>query len=275
MLLSDRMKLYESHQTNNKLMLNLPIMVRLDGKSFHSWCRTAQRPFDNRVQTLFDETTKYLVDKVSNVVVGYTQSDEITLVLWNNSEKSEPLFGNKIFKLTSVIASMCTAKFNSLVSDIWPENKNLAFFDCRVWNVPSKEEAVNCIIWRELDATRNAIQMAAQSMFSHKSLQNLDCDILQEKMFLEKGVNFNNYPSRFKRGAYFKKVKSEIELDQVEIDSLPPKHNLRKGEAIKVTRSSVDLLSIPPLLKIPNRVDMIFNGAEPELFTELQIDQQF
>jgi tRNA(His) guanylyltransferase len=260
MELSDRMKLYENIGAGQMLVPNLPALIRLDGKAFHGWTRGLRRPFDDRLQFLFDEVVKFLVEE-SNAVIGYTQSDEITLILYNYAKpETQIMFDGRVAKLTSVLASMATAKFNSLVPSLLPE-KSLAFFDCRVWNVPSEQEAVNCLIWRELDATRNSISMAAQSLYSHKQLHQKNTSEMQE-MLWQKGINWNDYPARFKRGGYFQRQLVERKFTVEELGTLPPMHDAHKNPDLLIKRHIIRPLELPPLMKVANRVDVIFNGAQ-------------
>lgn len=265
MEISERMKLYENITAGQILIPNLPAMIRLDGKAFHSWTRGLRRPFDDRLQTLFDETAKFLVE-ASNAVIGYTQSDEITLVLWNYAKpESQIMFDGRVSKLTSVLASMATAKFNSLVPEYIPEKSaSLAYFDGRVWNVPSEQEAVNCLVWRELDATRNSIQMAAQSLYSHNQLHLKNTSEMQE-MLWNKGINWNDYPARFKRGGYFQRQLIERKFTPDELEKLPPMHDARKNPDLIIQRHIIRQLELPPLLRVGNRVDVIFHDAKPEV----------
>src|SRR5882724_11837348 len=126
--LADRMKVYENIGAGQHLISNLPVCIRLNGKGFHSWTHGLRRPYDDRLHTLFDETTKFLVE-ASDAVIGYTQSDEITLILYNGSQPdSQVFFDGRVSKLTSVLTSMATAKFNALVPSILPEKHDrLAF----------------------------------------------------------------------------------------------------------------------------------------------------
>lgn len=265
MELSDRMKQYECIESGRIIMPNVPVLIRLDGRAFHSWTKGMRRPYDERLQALFDETTKFLVE-ATNAVIGYTQSDEITLILFNGGHSnSQILFDGRVAKLTSVTASMCTAKFNQLVPDYLPERVGrLAFFDARVWAVPTEDEAVNCLIWRELDATRNSISMAAQAHFSHKRLQGVHSDQMQEMLWQERQINWNDYPSRFKRGGYFKRGTVTRKFTANELEALPPQHNARKNPDLGVTRTVMYGLEIPPLLRIANRADVIFRDAKVE-----------
>lgn len=263
MNLSDRMKLYEQIGAGHSLIPNLPTLVRIDGKAFHTWTRGLARPYSEPLQKLFDDVTGYLVS-ATNAVIGYTQSDEITLILWNYAKpESQIMFDGRVAKLTSVLASMATARFNQLVPLHLPQKDGeLAFFDCRVWNVPSEEEAVNCVVWRELDATRNSIQSAAYALYSQKQLHQKDTKEMQEMIF-QKGINWNDYPTRFKRGGYFRRVLVERKFTVAELGVLPPSHEAHKNPNLLIKRHKIQQLDLPPLLRIPNRVDVIFRNAEP------------
>ena len=160
--LGDRMKQWEFVETSRKAMRGLPLLARLDGRSFHTYTRGLDRPFDTRLSRCMLGTMEYLV-KETHALTGYVQSDEITL-LWDvdvNSE-SQFLFDGKFQKLVSVLAGMASAKFSRLANKFLPlKDELLPVFDCRVWQVPTKAEAANVFLWRELDATKNAISMAA------------------------------------------------------------------------------------------------------------------
>jgi tRNA(His) guanylyltransferase len=266
--LADRMKFYENIGAGQRLIPNLPVCIRLDGKAFHQWTRGLRRPYDDRLYTLFDETTKFLVE-ASDAVVGYTQSDEITLLLYNGGQPdSQGFFDGRVSKLTSVLASMATTKFNALVPSILPEKHHrLACFDCRVWNVPTEQEAVNCLIWRELDATRNSIQMAAQALYSHKRLHQKNTSQMQE-MLWQQGINWNDYPTRFTRGGYFQRRVIARKFTVEELAQLPPLHDARKDPDLMVTRQVIEPLELPPLLHVGNRVEVIFRSCAPEPIIE-------
>jgi len=178
----DRMKMYESQTTQTKLIPKLPIIARLDGHGFSKWTKGLKRPYDKRLSDLMIETSKYLIDKY-NANVVYTQSDEITLIWYITDHKSQMVFNGKLFKLHSLIASSASVFFNSKLSEFLPEKVNtLPEFDCRVWNVPTPEEAVNCILWREQDATKNSISMLAQHHFSHKELFKKNTSDMQDML---------------------------------------------------------------------------------------------
>lgn len=260
--LGDRMKKYEGIEADRILLPGLPICARLDGRAFHTFTRGLDRPYDERLSTMMIETTKRLVEE-THALIGYTQSDEISLIYAPATDTSELLFGGRVSKLTSTLASIATAHFNEMRRELLP-SKGIATFDCRVWNVPSKEEAVNAIQWRELDATKNSISMAASAYYSHKALQNKSSSQKQELLF-QKGINWNNYPDFFKRGTYVKRVTASRKLTQIELNKLPEKHQARMNPDMEYTRSSVVEMRMPIFSKVTNRVGVVFDGELPIL----------
>jgi tRNA(His) 5'-end guanylyltransferase len=165
------------------------------------------------------DTMKYLCENIQNTVLGYTQSDEITLILVDYERlNTSAWFDNEVQKMVSVSASMATMAFNKAFEknaddySIKPEASDIkcnwyrvaidkgAMFDSRVFNIP-KEEVTNLIYWRQLDATRNSIQMVGQTNFSHKELQNKNCNQIQDMLMLQKGINWNDLPTYQKRGS--------------------------------------------------------------------------
>ena len=260
--LSNRMKTYEMAEAGRCLMPGLPVMLRLDGKSFSNFTRGLKRPFDKRLTDIMIATTKFLVEE-TNAVIGYCQSDEISLVLYTEDHNTQLFFDGRIQKLTSVVASMATAFFNRELPVCLPEKADkIAYFDCRVWNVPSLVEAANTLIWRELDATKNAISMAAQHYYSHKELHEKNGSEKQEMLFA-KGVNFNDYPSFFKRGSYVRRVHKLVKFSIDELARLPEKHEARRNPDLVYERSVVERVELPPMTKVVNKVDVFFNGADP------------
>jgi tRNA(His) 5'-end guanylyltransferase len=189
------------------------------------------------------------------------------LILYSDSCEKQVYFEGKVKKIISVISSLCTAKFNEISKKVFP-NKPLAFFDCRAWQVPNLIETVNVLLWRELDATKNSVTMAASCYYSHKELMNQgNADKLE--MLHKKGVNWNDYPTYFKRGAYVARRKILRELSEEERMKIPEQH--RPAKDLKVSRTTVMVLELPPLLKIKNRVEVIFNGGPIILESESQM----
>jgi tRNA(His) 5'-end guanylyltransferase len=261
--LGDRMKFYESNGAGEQRLIPMvPALARLDGKAFHTFTRGLQRPYDQRLSDLMVETTKFLVDETC-AKIGYTQSDEITLLWLTSGYNSEIYFDGRIQKLVSVLAAKCSVFFNSKLPSTIPEKAGAyPVFDCRVWNVPNETEAVNALIWRQNDATRNSISMAAQTHFSHNQLHEKSCDEMQEMLFKEKGINWNNYPTFFKRGTFIKRRKATRTFTVDEIDKLPTKHEARSNPELKVERSEICVVDWPQLTKVANREDIVFSDSE-------------
>lgn len=270
------MKFYEGlGGSDTRLMPLVPVMARLDGVAFHTFTKGLRRPYDERLSNLMVETTKFLVEE-TNARCGYTQSDEITLVWLTDSIESQIYRDGRLFKMVSILPAKATAFFNRNLKDYLPEKANLdPVFDCRVWNVPNRIEAANVFLWRELDATKNSVSMAAQHYFSHKELQNKHSGEMQEMLFQKHGINWNDYPTFFRRGTYIQRKKVERAFTTDELDRLPAQHEARRNPDLKVVRSVYDKIDLPPLLRIANRVEVIFDGAAPVSLAEKEtLDEQ-
>lgn len=266
--LGDRMKFYEKMSEDQFFKL-IPVMARLDGKSFHTFTKGLKRPYDESLSELMRETTKYLV-KQTNARCGYTQSDEISLVWLAEDWQSEIFFSGKLQKMNSILASMTSVYFNrQLPSAVPSKAEEMPLFDCRVFQVPTEVEAVNCFIWREQDATRNSVQMAARSIYSHDECHNKDNSNLQE-MLWKKGINWNDYPIFFKRGTYIRVRDVERPFTTEEMENLPPKHRARTEPDLVLKRSVVIEEKFPPLAKIVNREEVILHGKDP--IEKIEID---
>ena len=264
-LFGNRMKEYEFKESARRFLPLLPICIRLDGKGFSKFTKGLQRPYDTRMISLMQQTTKFLVEE-TNANIGYTQSDEISLILYSDNYETETFFAGKIQKIVSILASLTTAKFNQLIPEFIPEKSDkLACFDCRAWQTPTLEEAVNNILWREKDATKNSISMSAQHYYSHKELLNKNSKQKQEMLFT-KGINWNDYPDSFKRGTYIQRKKTAKKFSAEDIEKLPKNHQARINPDLVIERSEVNIINLPPLISIVNKIDVIFNGAEPKLY---------
>jgi len=212
--LAKRMKDYEK-RNRYYLQRRLPVIIRCDMRAGHTYTRGFKRPFDDVLIKTMQETAKYLCENIQGCVLGYTQSDEISLVLVDYQRfETSAWFDYEVQKMCSVAASMATMAFNNLlhknVADtIWRGEYSTiyddalrkgAMFDARVFNIP-KEEVANCIYWRQLDASRNSIQMVGQANFSHKELQNKSCNDIQDMLMTQKDINWNDLPTYQKRGS--------------------------------------------------------------------------
>ena len=260
--LGDRQKFYERQYSGMKLLNLIPVCARVDGRAFHTFTRGLKRPYDSRLSDLMLETTRFLVHE-TNANIGYVQSDEISLVWYTPKMEEMLFFDSKLLKMTSMLASMTSVYFNRRLPEFLPEKADaMPLFDCRVWNVPTLEEAGLYLLWREQDATRNSISMAAQAYYSHKELHGVSSS---KKLYLlhAKGVNWNTYPEYFRRGSYVQRKSVERAFTVEELEKLPLKHEARINPDLKIKRQDVLTLSLPPLSKISNRVDTLFFGHEP------------
>lgn len=252
-----RMKAYEAVETARKLDPLLPIYARIDGRAFSAFTRGMERPFDARMTVAMVETTKYLVHN-TNARMGYTQSDEISLVWLADKPESDVLFSGKVQKMVSVLASMAAAKFATVIPVEFAGR--LPHFDCRVFQLPSKDEAANAFLWRAMDARKNAISMVAQANFSHKALFGKDQKAMLG-MLAEAGVDFEAFPASFRRGSFVRRDVVERMLTDDELSRIPEKHRPTGA----VTRTDMKVVDIPPFNKVMNRVAVIFDGADPAL----------
>ena len=227
--LGTRMKTYYEEIPKTKLMRRTPVIIRIDGKAFHTFTRGFEKPFDKVLTKVMQETTKYLCENIQGCVFGYTQSDEISLVLIDYKKlNSSAWFDYEVQKMCSIAASMATMKFNKIFEELINEYSSLpqssgvrcnwyrtalhtgAMFDARCFNMP-KEEVVNCIYWRQLDAARNSIQMVGQANFSHRELQEKTCNMIQDMLMTEKGINWNDLPAYLKHGTAITKEECFLE----------------------------------------------------------------
>lgn len=243
--LGDRMKNYYEVISKTNLMRRTPVIIRLDGKAFHTFTRGFNKPYDVVLSNAMAKTMQALCSNIQGCVFGYTQSDEITLVLVDYKKlTSSAWFDYEVQKMCSVSASMATAYFNRFFADevmrfysslLDDETQyfirkyhisNLsdsmgfyekyqrsisktAMFDARCFNIP-KEEVCNCLIWRQQDATRNSIEMLGRAYFSDKELYKKNCSNIQDMLMDKYNVNWNDVDTRFKRGlACYKDISDE------------------------------------------------------------------
>lgn len=223
-----RMKTYYEQIPQTKLIRRTPVAIRIDGKAFHTYTKGFDKPFDKLLINTMQETMRYLCENIQGCVLGYTQSDEITLILQDyKSLNTAAWFDYEVQKICSISASMATAVFNKYISSVLSEiianlgDKSLvygddiaydklktyqrafnqgAMFDARCFNIP-KEEVTNLIYWRQLDAIRNSIQMVGQAYFSHKELQNKSCNDIRQMLIAQKNISWDDFPTCQKRGS--------------------------------------------------------------------------
>ena len=276
--LGTRMKEYEK-RNQYYLQKRTPVAIRVDGRSFHTFTKGFKRPFDDILMKSMQETAKYMCENIQGAKFAYVQSDEITIILVDyDTLETDCWFNYRTDKLCSISASMATMAFNRVfVKNVdewgrltfpnWDEggtNEEVdvdllklndayqraigkgAMFDARCFNIP-KEEVTNLIYWRQLDATRNSIQMVGQANFSHKELQNKSCNDIQDMLHEQKGINWNDYPTVCKRGTAI-----------IYVNYQNPQ-SLTNGDIIKGWKIDTEM----PILKGENRVyvdDLVYIG---------------
>ena len=197
--LGQRMKEHES-VTRHILPRRCWTILRVDGRAFHSYTRGLKRPFDAGFASDMDAAAIALASEVTGTAFAYVQSDEISLCISDFANPgTQPWFGGVISKMTSVSASVATA---ALMQRRPPasDGGRVPLFDSRVFPLHTADDVVDYFIWRQRDAVKNSISMAAQANFSHGKLQGLNSAQMQELLFIEARVNWHDYPDGFKRG---------------------------------------------------------------------------
>ena len=256
--LAKRMK--ENYELRTRFFLNrrTNTIIRLDGKAFHTYTKGLVKPFDEGLIEDMQETTKFLCENIMGVKCGYTQSDEISLLLTDYDKlETQAWFDNNLQKICSIAASLATAKFNQLREernfkviyekgygekiDTVDLGNRLAFFDARVFQIPEKEEVVNYFLWRQRDAEKNSVAMLAQSLYSHKELHGKNGSDMQEMCF-QKSHNWNDLHFSKKRGSFI--IKNEY------LNGKLFKDDIEKGEYISntdnlVVRTKWDVVETP------------------------------
>lgn len=231
--LGNRMKTFYEEIPKTRLMRRTPVVIRIDGKAFHTFTRGFKRPFDDVLIMTMQETAKYLCENIQGCQLAYTQSDEISLLLIDYQRfETSAWFDYEIQKMCSISASMATMAFNQIFRDmvgelhikgsleeeysciLYKAAQKGAMFDSRVFNIP-REEATNYFYWRQLDASRNSIQMVGQANFSHRELQHKSCNDIQDMLMIQKGINWNDFPTYQKRGSCVVRNKVVLESDDV------------------------------------------------------------
>jgi tRNA(His) guanylyltransferase len=275
-VLGDRIKGYEARETDRRAMKGVPLVARVDGRSFSKFTRGMTRPFDADFADLMLEVAKYLVEQTHGKV-ALVQSDEVTIVLdpfsaainEENENARDGGFGDTGFmfdgrfqKLNSVVAGLATARFMKDAVRLWPDRceKQLPVFDCRVFEVPNREEAAWACAWREADAVKNAVSMACRAYYGPQEMQGKTSSEMQEMLFA-KGVNFNDYPSWFRRGRYVQRKAFLKELAPEVLARIPED----KRPTGPVMRNETVVLDLPPIRKVANWVEVLIGGAEPVL----------
>jgi len=238
MNLGDRMKRYEQSSVGQYLVYRCPAILRVDGRAFHSFTRGMENPWDDDLCRLMHQTAAALCDDISTAKFAYVQSDEISILMTDyDSLTTEQWFGGKVQKIVSVAASVVTAAFNQkivhMVADIpeehrtekaklWYSKLGKAMFDARVFSIPA-DDAVNYFLLRQQDATRNSVSMLGRSKFSHSQLMGKSGDEIQDMLWKEHGINWNDCPTHRKRGLCLYRVQGTDDFrPRWQVDLEPP-----------------------------------------------------
>lgn len=263
--LGDLCKYYEENETLRAAFPQSPIIARLDGRAFHTFTKGMNRPYDPIMTDAMIETTKFLIEK-THALVGYTQSDEISLAWYLAPDKrmqgAKYLFDGRYQKLVSVLAGMASSKFMQIMlfSEKYTQRTIdlVPAFDCRVFQVPDLETAAKVFIWRQRDATKNSISMAAQSVFSHKELDGKNGkDKIQ--MMQQKGIEWYAYPHSFRFGTYLRRRVCMRTLTETELERIPE----GRRPTGPIERSVIEPIMMMPT-EVNNAAEYLFLDAKPD-----------
>jgi tRNA(His) guanylyltransferase len=199
--LGDRMKSYYEDVYRIKLTHRTPVIIRLDGKAFHTLTRRCNRPFDTDFMTAMQLAALELIKQIQGAKIAYIQSDEVSILLTDFDKlDTSAWFDYNLQKMVSVSASIMTYYFNKCIEITANDRINsVGFFDARAFNIP-ESEVCNMFLWRQKDAERNSLSMLAQSLYSHRELQHKKSNDLQELCF-QAGHNWNDLDTYKKRGS--------------------------------------------------------------------------
>ena len=218
--LGDRMKEQYENRTRILLPRRTYTIIRVDGKAFHTWTKGMDKPFDTDLMSLMDLVAQTLCEEIQGAKLAYVQSDEISILLTDfESPQTEAWFNGNMQKMVSISAAIATAKFNDAALDAFQNggikkffNMDLALFDSRVFTISDPIEVENYFIWRQQDASRNSIQMATRAVYSHTECEGKNMKDMHD-MLHEKGVNWNDYTAREKRGGLIIKRETGVVID--------------------------------------------------------------
>ena len=262
--MGDLQKKYEK-LSDGQFIPKLPTLLRIDGRCFHRCTKNMKKPFDLGFLACMQLATKELM-KDTGARFGYTQSDEISLLLYTDDEKSQIWFDGKLQKIISCAAGGATYFFNKYLNattDYGPAGlepiKGPIMFDARAWQLPTKEDTVDYFKWREHDARRNSVNMLASHHFSHKELQGLSTSVRKAKLEA-KGVIWDDLPTDLKFGSYLQRQRTVRKFTEAELAKLPEKHEAKKNPNLEVERYEIMPLAGNTLFDKINAVELMFDG---------------
>jgi tRNA(His) guanylyltransferase len=267
-------KYFEKNISIEKMIPLLPVIIRFDGSNFSGFTKNFKKPCDERLSNLMMDTTEYMF-KLTNASIAYTQSDEITLVIYQNHINETPeisnIFGNgRKQKMLTELTSHLTVFFTENVKKYIPEVTKIPVFDCRVYQVPNLEWAVNQVYWRQLDGIRNSKLNLGRCFYSQNELSNLSPSRIKEKLYLEKNVLWSAENDHFKFGTFFVRKEIEKPYSIEELDKLPEKHNARKNPNLVYKRNIIIKESLH-LGRIDNIDTFIFDNDQEMILSTFKI----
>jgi tRNA(His) guanylyltransferase len=243
-LFGDRMKAYEREFTSASVPIDQILCVRVDGKGFSKFTKNFKKPFDQTLSDVMVETTKQLVKELTPKI-AYVQSDEISLIFSATEKQTEHIFGGKVSKINSIVASMCSVYFNHYLKKYEPVSiagNGLAFFDCRSWAVPDLTEASNVILWRAQDARKNSISSLFRWTAGHSKMHGLSGEEMKALLKSDYFTDWDELPNKHKYGTYAKPVTVDTYLTQDELMRIP-EHKRPEAEVL-VKRTKIKELDI-------------------------------
>lgn len=265
--LAERVKALESVEALRKLPHDGIAIARVDGRSFSRYTRDLARPFDPRLSRLMIETARALTHE-AGAIAGYTQSDEITLVMARVSTEAQVYFDGRIQKMTSQLGAHATAIFHHLLPAHLPEKAAtralgaLPTFDARVWSVPTRCDAIDVLRWRQMDGVRNSVLNAAHATFGHSAIQEKSVSTLRV-MLSERSTPWEQLPEYFRWGTFVLRRTVRRRFTATELEVLPPRHAARLNPTLEFERTELFDRTIPALEEVSNLDAVIFDGAEP------------
>lgn len=251
----DRMKLYESIRVSPTFFPFVPVVARLDGRSFSKYTKGMIKPYDAGMTDVMHQVTEVLL-RETHARIAYTQSDEITL-MWMTDEPQQSIFFNgKDQKMVSVLAGLASSAFSYHSNAEWGMKRApYPHFDCRVWQVPNKVEAANVFLWRAIDARKNAVQGACQAVFAQSALNGVN-HAKQLEMLTDYGIEFfSAYPASYRDGTFFRRTNVMKNIQFVD-------------GSRRVMRTEIIDAKIPYFRRVTNRVEVIFDGEYPQVDRE-------
>ena len=244
--LGDEMKKYEKKFGGDFLMPGLPIMIRFDGNAFHTFTKGLAKPYDKELAQTFQCTVDDLIREL-NPDLAYHQSDEISLFWFNQDTTKQIPFDGRVEKWLSVYASKCSVIFNSYLHGFIPPKFNARpVFDARVWQFPRWDLAYDYFIWRQWDARKNSVSMAAHSIFSQSEVHGKNTAEKIE-MLHQKGINFYEYPEHFRQGTFTRKTRTFQLIDDNTWNQIPEKY---RGNRMVERSGITQLKGIPKLTSL-------------------------